>query len=105
MHKIQKSRLFKQHTANFVLSYKERAGADVANAFIDSLSQGFKFIAKNPQACAVYTQIGGHEFRKWRVKDFPHSIYFRVTDDVIILEAIYAHRMDILGRLSSEIES
>ena len=105
MYKIQKSGLFKQHTANFVLGYKERAGVDVANAFIDRLSQGIKFIAQNPQACAVYTHIGGHEFRKWRVKDFPHSIYFRVTGNTIILEAIYAHRMDILGRLSSEIEN
>ena len=29
----------------------------------------------------------------------------RKADDAIILEAIYAHRMDILNRLSSEIES
>lgn len=104
MYQIQKSRLFKLHSAQFVSDYKERAGTQVANAFIDCLSQGIRFIAKNPQACPVYTHIAGHEYRKWRVKDFPHSIYFRLHDDTIILEAIYAHRMDILSRLSSGID-
>ena len=101
---IKKSVLFKRQSAAFVAEYRERSGVTIANGFVDGLEYGIRFIATNPQACVVYTRIAGKEFRKWRVKGFPHSIYFRTDKEFIILEAIYAHRMDTIKRLPNEIE-
>ncbi len=79
--------------------YRERAGRDVAIKFIDQIEDCVAFIARRPQACAVYTQLDGKTFRKWGLKDFPVSMFFRLDDgDTIILEALYAHRMNIAER-------
>ena len=57
-------------------------------------------------ACAIYMRIHGKEFRKWRVTEFPVSIFFRTEGPgVIVLEALYAHRMHIGARLRDDIES
>lgn len=104
MHQIKRSALFKRHALHYVLDYRERAGRDIAEHFIDGLERSIAFICKHPAACRVYTRVGGHEFRRWQIKDFPHSIYFRFDDQVIILEAIYAHRMDTESRLPSDMD-
>ena len=105
MAEIRKSALFKRQLMHFVSDYRERAGAEIANKFIDGIEHGTRFIATNPQSCRVYTRIVGKEFRKWRVKGFPHSIYFRLENEVVILEAVYAHRMDTIKRLPSDLSS
>jgi plasmid stabilization system protein ParE len=104
MYGIKKSVLFKRQSAAFVADYRERSGVTVVNRFIDGLEHGIRFIVKNPKSCVVYTRIAGTEFRKWRVKGFPHSIYFRIEQEHVILEAIYAHKMDAIKRLPNEIE-
>lgn len=84
-----------------IAGYRERAGREVAGRFVDQIEDCIAFIAKRPQACAVYTQLEGKTFRKWRLKDFPVSIFFRVdAGGTIILEAVYAHRMNIAERFA-----
>jgi hypothetical protein len=52
------------------------------------------------RACALDTGarkhklLKQHTIKQWRIKGFPHSIYFRITDEAITLETIYAHRME-----------
>ena len=113
MYHLQKSRLFKRQVQSFAKSYAldVNAGKAVALRFVDEVEATTKFIAKNPLACSIYhdakthDQLKLYEFRKWRVKNFPHSLFFRIDGDTIILEAIYAHKMDITGRFPSEFSS
>ena len=113
MHNIQKSALFKRQLLAFAKKYAldVNAGKMIALRFIDEVEAATNFISKNPFACGIYhaakshDQLHRYEFRKWRVKTFPHSIFFRVNGDTIMLEAIYAHKMDITGRFSSDIIS
>ncbi len=85
-------------------------GIETADRFLDGIDEALGFIAKMPQACAVahdLKTIAGledYEFRKWRVNGFPHSIFFRVeNDDTLMLQAIYAYKMNVLKRFPSEI--
>lgn len=102
---IRRSALFKRQIIDIATSYRERAGAAIALKFVDQIEQSIAFISKKPGACAIYTRLEGKEFRKWRVDGFPVSVFFRIeSDDLIILEALYAHRMDIAARLPKEID-
>ena len=101
MYDVMKSSLFEEQALAFIKGYRARAGNIVARNFAAGIDASICFISKNPQACAVYTHIGAYEYRKWGVKEFPHSIYFRISNDTIILEAIYAQRMEIEGRFLS----
>ena len=97
---IVRSALFKRQLHEMTASYEERAGSDIALKFVDQIDEGVRFIAAQPLACAVYTRLEGKEFRKWRLKSFPISIYFRLENaDTLFLEALYAHRMNIAARL------
>jgi len=105
MYKITRSALYKHQFSEFVQDYKTRAGKQVAHDFANGVEYSANFIGKNPQACSVYVKIRGKEFRKWGIKGFPHSIFFRIeADKIIILEAIYAHRMNTVKRLPSEVK-
>lgn len=111
MWKIQKSALFKKQLLEFARNYKEVANLKTANRFLDYVDDAIKFIGKSPFACAVYFEskeleaLQQYEFRKWSVKVFPHSVFFRVVDDkMILIEAIYAHRMNTLKRIASDID-
>ena len=105
MPQILRSALFKRQLIDITSGYRERGGANVALNFVDQAENSIRFIASKPLACPVYTHLEDREFRKWRVKDFPVSIFFRLDNDgVIILEALYAHRMDIAARLPDDIE-
>ena len=102
---IVRSALFKRQLLAIAASYKERAGPDIALKFVDQTDEGIRFIAAQPLACAVYTRLEGREFRKWRPKSFPVSIFFRLEEtDTLVLEALYAHRMNIAARLPKDIE-
>ena len=52
-------------------------------------SQAIRFIANKPLACAIYQEAQKHEelkmyeFRKWALKRFPHSIFFRLTNETL----------------------
>lgn len=104
MYKITRSALYKRQFLEFVQDYKTRAGKQIAHNFADGIEHSTSFIENNPQACSVYVKIRGKDFRKWQVKGFPHSIFFRIDNKIIILEGIYAHRMNTIKRLSSEIK-
>ena len=101
MTRILRSALFKRHLLDMTAGYRERAGRKVAIRFVDRTEDCIAFIAKHPQACPVYTQLERKTFRKWRLKGFPVSIFFRAeAGDTIVLEALYAHRMDIAHRFA-----
>ncbi|WP_155847384.1 hypothetical protein [Asticcacaulis sp. AC402] len=86
--------------------YRQRAGSPVALKFVGQLDDAVNFIAKRPTACPVYIWLEGKEFRKWVLKDFPVSVFFRLADDAAItLEALYAQRMNIAARLPKDMES
>lgn len=105
MTRILRSALFKRQLLDMTSGYRERAGSEVALRFIDQIEDGVAFIIKRPLACAVYIEVQGRVFRKWSLKGFPVSVFFRLEgDDTLILEALYAHRMNIAGRLPGDVE-
>ena len=79
MPKIVRSALFKRQLLDITARYRERAGLPVALKSVDQIEGSIAFIAAKPLACAVYTRLQGKEFRKWSVKDFPVSVFFRWT--------------------------
>lgn len=101
---IVRSALFRRQLLEITTSYGERAGSGIASKFVDQIDEGVRFIAAKPLACGVYTRLEGKEFRKWRLKSFPISIYFRLENaDTLVLEALYHHRMNIVVRLLNEV--
>jgi hypothetical protein len=110
MWQVKKSDLFIQQWRLSALDYKERAGVQVAGHFIDAVEQALEFISENPLACsrynpgADYEDLLEYDFRKWPLKKFPHSIFFRiVNNDTVLVELIYAHKMNIFGRLLKDV--
>ena len=105
MTKIKRSALFKRQLIEMTTSYRDRAGSPVAMRFVDQIEEGIDFLSGKPYACVVYTRLEGKDFRKWTIRGFPVSVFFRIEpDDTIILEALYAHKMNIETRLPEEIE-
>ncbi|MFC6658587.1 type II toxin-antitoxin system RelE/ParE family toxin [Roseibium salinum] len=105
MSRIIRSALFKRQLIEFTSSYRLRAGSDIALKFVDQIEESIRFIAIKPVACAVYTRLEGKEFRKWGVKDFPVSIFFRLEgEDTIVRDALYAHRMNVAARFPKDVE-
>jgi len=108
MWQIKKSTLLKRQLMAFAHNYKNNVGEETAERFIDEISKAIEFISNNPLACAIYLDareeksLKQYEFRKWRVRIFPHSIIFRIEDETIILEAVYAHKMNATKRFPSE---
>jgi hypothetical protein len=89
----------------------ERAGGALADRFITAVEEALRFISQNPYACAVYETGEGyedlqvHKFRKWNLQGFPHLVLFRVTDkSTILIEVLYAHKMDIQSRVLGDRE-
>lgn len=101
MFTVKRSALFKRQLIDFVQGYMDLAGAEVATRFIDGLEKSIQFIANHPDACLPYEFHGLH-FRKWNISGFPHAIYFRVEGQTVIMEAVYAHRMDRSSRLPAD---
>ena len=111
MWQIQTSDLFERQLVEFAQNYRDRASLEVAEKFLDCVEDALNFIEQSPFKCAVYyelQEIAGledYEFRKWRVKTFPFSVFFRIQGEhIILMEAIYAHKMDILNRLPSDFD-
>jgi len=98
MPKIVRSALFRRQLLDITAGYRECAGATNDLKLIYQICDSIATIAANPPTCAVYTRLQGKEVRKWRVKDFPVSLFFRLEGQgTIVLEALYAHRMNIAG--------
>lgn len=98
-----------QQWHQFAVGYKDRAGTKIAEQFIDTVEGGLKFISESPLACSIYNPGEGYEdlaiyeFRKWPLKKFPYTIFFRITDNkTILIETMYSHRMDVTGRFSKD---
>ncbi len=105
MLRISRSALFKRQFMEITTDYRKRAGSAVALRFVDQAEVSIRFVATKPLACPVYTRLEDREFRKWGLQDFPVSLFFRLADrDSLVLEALYAHRMNITGRLKRDIE-
>ena len=109
MWEVRKSNLFKRQLLVFAHDYKEIAGIKIAERFINSVQNAIEFISRFPLACSLYHEarqvsaLRQYEFRRWSLKGFPHTIFFRIEGDIILLEAIYAQRMDIEQRLPNDI--
>jgi plasmid stabilization system protein ParE len=104
MTRIIRSALFKRQLIEITVSYRDRAGSEIALKFVDRVEEAITFISQYPEACAIYGVVAGKEFRKWRLDGFPVSVFFRRMDhDTVILEALYSHRMNILSRFSNDI--
>lgn len=71
MRHIERSGLFKRQLILFAQDYKNRAGLETAENFLDAVQNAIDFIANKPLACAVYQEASQHdalkgfEFRKW----------------------------------------
>ena len=111
MWQIKTSALFDKQLFEFAENYKQKADLETADRFLDCVDDSMGHIGKSPLSCVVYHELKKieglqeYEFRKWRVPVFPFSIFFRILDDeIILIEAIYAHRMDIGKRLRTERE-
>ena len=109
MRRIQTSALFDRQLFDFAESYRDIAGLETADRFLACIDDALAFIADAPEACSVchefreIAELRDYTFRKWRVKVFPFSIFFRILEDSLIrVEAIYPHKMDILNRLPSD---
>lgn len=102
---LKRSALFKRQLLSITRSYRERAGSEIALKFVDQVEESARFVVSKPKACPVYTHLEGQEFRKWGVRDFPVSLFFRIEQDgTVILEALYAHRMNIASRFPDDIK-
>jgi plasmid stabilization system protein ParE len=105
MSKVIRSALFKRQLIEIVTGYRVRAGSAVALKFVDQIEAGIRFIAEKPYACVVYTRTDGREFRKWSIRGFPVSMFFRFENEkTIVLEALYMHRMNFAARFSDVVE-
>ena len=105
MLRISRSALFKRQFLEITTGYRRRAGTAVALKFVDQAEMSIRFVATKPLAWPVYTRLEDREFRKWGLQDFPVSLFFRLADsDSLVLEALYAHRMNITGRLKKDID-
>lgn len=97
---IKKSATFRKRLVMFTRGYRERAGVAVALNFVEAVDNATKFIHENPELCGIDIGTQEHDIlrqyniRKWNLKKFPHSIFFRIEGELLILETIYAHRME-----------
>ena len=82
---IKRSALFKRQLFNITVHYRDAAGKKTALKFVDQIEDSIIFITANPFACPVYTVLANYEFRKWRIRDFPISIFFRIEGENIRL--------------------
>ena len=102
---LKRGALFKRQLLSITRAYRERAGSAVALKFVDQVEESALFVVSRPMACPVHTRLEGKEFRKWGVQDFPVSLFFRIEqEDTVILEALYAHRMNIPSRFQKDIK-
>ncbi|MCY3878478.1 MAG: type II toxin-antitoxin system RelE/ParE family toxin [Rhodobacteraceae bacterium] len=102
---IIRSALFKRQLLDITASYRARAGSPIARKFVDQIEDCIRLISARPLTCAVYTHIDDREFRKCGLKHFPVSVFFRLEGkDAVVLEALYAHRMNISSRLPRDID-
>jgi hypothetical protein len=113
VYEIQKTALFRRQVVLFAREYAQdiNAGETVALRFVDRVEEATRFIQSNPFACSVYQDAKKHpklqegEYRKWRIKGFPHSVFFRVEDHTIIVAGVYAQKMNIAVRFPSDLGS
>ena len=98
-----------QQWREYALDYKDKAGMAIAERFITAVEETLDFIRQNAYACPVYETGEGDEdllayqFRKWNLRGFPHMVLFRLKDSsTILIEVLYAHKMDIASRLRND---
>jgi plasmid stabilization system protein ParE len=99
---LLKSKLFMQQWADIALSYQHKAGEEVAERFIAAVEKALDFIKERPNACPIYEvgqeadDLQRYSFQKWQLRGFPYLVLFhRMNKETVLVDAIYAHRMDI----------
>jgi hypothetical protein len=110
---IQKSGLFTRQLRFFTHEYTQNvdAGKVIALRFVDAVEEATRFIQSNSLACAIYTESRQHpklmrrEYRKWRVKGFPHVVFFHMEEEVITIAGLYAQKMHIAVRFPSDTDT
>lgn len=108
--RILKSAAYERQLEKFAEHYRDKAGIETSDRFLDGIDEAVEFVIKRPLACTVahdlktVSGLESYEFRRWRVNGFPHSIYFRIEEDRLILQAVYAHKMNVLERFTSEVD-
>lgn len=109
MFQLKQSGIFLQQWQNIADYYNKKAGKNIAVKFVHSVDSALLFINKNPYACAFYDageDFINLQFRKCNLKNFPHVILFHIVNsNLILVDAIYAHKMSISSRLGSEVKS
>lgn len=105
---IQKSALFMQQWQSYAHYYRDQAGISVAGHFIDSVEEAVHFISQQPYACALYDIGEGYEdlkiykFRKLNLRGFPHKVLFRANNEMLFIEVLYTHKMNVPERLMQD---
>ena len=109
MWKLHKSKLFQRMRIEFARDYAKRAGVKTAHRFADEVEECLRFIQSSPLLCSVYDvgedseDLSSFQYRKWQLNKFPHIVIFRIQESqTLLVEAIYAQKMDIQKRLPEE---
>lgn len=92
----------KRDAERIVSDYVDQAGVDVALRFVDALEDAYRFIANNPGAGSprygLMLDIPG--LRSWRVRGFPHLIYYVERADVLDVWRILHGSRDVPATLA-----
>lgn len=91
----------KQDTQLIVSGYVGEAGVDVALNFIDALEDAYRVIGDNPAAGSprygLMLDIPG--LRSWRVRGFPHLIFYVERTDLLDVWRILHGSRDVPATL------
>ena len=97
----------KQDADLIVSGYANEAGVEVALNFIDALEGAYKFIGDNPKAGSprygLMLDIPG--LRSWRVRDFPHLIFYVERADFLDVWRILHGSRDMPATLADPDET
>lgn len=91
----------KQDAELIVSRYVDEVGVDVALSFINALEDAYRFIAENPAAGSprygLMLDIPGS--RSWRVRGFPHLIFYIERTDLLDVWRILHGSRDVPATL------
>ena len=108
MWQLKTSALFDRQVIEYAYHYKGSANIQTAEAFLDAVKDALEFIQQSPRRCPVFKphknikELQSLEYRKWSLKQFPFTCFFRLEKDLIKIEVLYHQRMDIAQRLLSD---
>lgn len=107
MYTLHKSALFVRQWQGYAQDYKDRAGTHIAERFVTAVEEALLFVAQSPLSCPLYDtskdkDLQRHIFRRWNVHTFPHAVFFRMENTHVFVELLYAQKMDITTRMTTD---